>query len=167
MLRIGFDGAWRLATFGVVACLLTQAVNAASAPRFAGIAFVDSSVTALGSRATLPAGVKIHAPGSRITGTDGCPTNRYMTDGLIVAIIEYSGAPTAASLAVVRNPASGGRFENAPYYLDLNPGRTLQYLGPIFENGTYELKVTSGLGQAKNLEAGGNFTLARNCPQLR
>src|SRR5271169_3457502 len=49
-----------------------------------GFAFVDSSVTGQGSKAKLPAGTKIYPNGARITGTDGCPTTRYQTDGLIV-----------------------------------------------------------------------------------
>jgi hypothetical protein len=90
-----------------------------------------------------------------------------MTDGLIVAVIDYDGPPTAGSLTLIRHPATGGNFTNAPYYLDINPGRTLQYLGPTFENGSYELKLTWGLGQAQNLSASASFTLARNCPPPR
>ena len=129
-----------------------------------GFAFVDGSVTGQGSRAQLPAGTRIYPPGSTITGTDGCPTNRYHTDGMIVAVIDYHGRPTAGSLAVTRHPASGGQFHNAPYYLDLDSGRTLQFLGPIFENGSYDIrfKYDFSLGQGKALSA--NFTLARSCP---
>jgi uncharacterized protein (DUF2141 family) len=129
-----------------------------------GFAFVDGSVTGQGSRAQLPAGTRIYPPGSTITGTDGCPTNRYHTDGMIVAVIDYHGRPTAGSLAVTRHPASGGTFSNAPYYLDLDSGRTLQFLGPIFENGSYDIrfKYDFSLGQGKALSA--NFTLARSCP---
>ena len=86
------------------------------------------------------AGTKIYPPSSTIAGTDGCPTTRYHTDGMIVAVIDYQGRPTAASLAVTRHPATGGQFQNAPYYLDLDPGRTLQFLGPIFENGSYDIR---------------------------
>ena len=39
----------------------------------------------------------IYPPGSKITGTDGCPTTRYHTDGMIVAVIDYQGRPTAGS----------------------------------------------------------------------
>jgi uncharacterized protein (DUF2141 family) len=129
-----------------------------------GFAFVDGSVTAQGSRAKLPAGTKIYPPGSTITGTDGCPTTRYHTDGMIVAVIDYQGRPTAASLAVTRHPATGGQFQNAPYYLDLDPGRTLQFLGPIFENGSYDIRFQYdySLGQGKTLSA--SFALARSCP---
>jgi len=129
-----------------------------------GFAFVDGSVTGQGSRAQLPAGTKIYPPGSTISGTDGCPTNRYHTDGMIVAVIDYHGRPTAGSLAVTRHPASGGQFQNAPYYLDLDSGRTLQFLGPIFENGSYDIRFEYdySLGQGKRLSAG--FTLARSCP---
>ena len=129
-----------------------------------GFAFVDGSVTGQGSRAKLPAGTRIYPPGSTITGTDGCPTTRYHTDGMIVAVIDYQGRPTAGSLAVTRHPASGGQFNNAPYYLDLDPGRTLQFLGPIFENGSYDVrfKYDFSLGQGKTLSA--RFALARSCP---
>ena len=128
-----------------------------------GFAFVDGSVTGQGSRAKLPTETKIYPPGSTITGTDGCPTTRYRTDGMIVAVIDYQGRPTAGSLAVTRHPASGGQFNNAPYYLDLDKGRTLQFLGPIFENGSYDvrLKYDFSLGQGKTVSA--TFALARNC----
>jgi uncharacterized protein (DUF2141 family) len=129
-----------------------------------GFAFVDGSVTGQGSRAKLPAATKIYPPGSTITGTEGCPTTRYRTDGMIVAVIDYQGRPTAGSLAVTRHPASGGQFNNAPYYLDLDTGRTLQFLGPIFENGSYDVrfKYDFSLGQGKTLSA--RFALARSCP---
>jgi len=128
-----------------------------------GFAFVDGSVTGQGSRAKLPTETKIYPPGSTITGTDGCPTTRYHTDGMIVAVIDYQGRPTAGSVAVTRHPASGGQFNNAPYYLDLDKGRTLQFLGPIFENGSYDVRLTYdfSLGQGKTVSAA--FALARNC----
>lgn len=135
--------------------------------KFAGIAFVDASVTSQGSRARLPEGAKIYPPDARIAGAEGCPTTRYGTDGLIVAVIDYVGRPTAGSLTVIRHPASGGRFANAPYYLDINPGRTLQFLGPISENGTYDMRLTWGLGGAQNPATSASFTLARNCPSVR
>jgi uncharacterized protein (DUF2141 family) len=130
----------------------------------AGFAFVDGSVTGQGSLAKLPPETKIYPPGSTISGTEGCPTTRYRTDGMIVAVIDYHGRPTAGSLAVTRHPASGGKFDNAPYYLDLDAGRTLQFLGPIFENGFYDVRFTYdfSLGQGKKLSA--TFALARNCP---
>jgi uncharacterized protein (DUF2141 family) len=128
-----------------------------------GFAFVDGSVTGQGSRAKLPTQTKIYPPGSTITGTDGCPTTRYRTDGMIVAVIDYQGRPTAGSVAVTRHPASGGQFNNAPYYLDLDPGRTLQFLGPIFENGSYDvrLRYDFSLGQGKTVSA--TLALARSC----
>ena len=143
------------------------AADAAGTAKIAGIAFVDSSVTGQGSRAQLPAKATIYPSGTRITGTAGCSTNRYHTDGLIVAVIDYDGSPTAGSLQVTRQPANGGTFNDAPYYLDINQGRVLQYLGPIFDNGNYSLHLTWGLGQAKNSQAAASFALARNCPQPR
>jgi polyisoprenoid-binding protein YceI len=129
-----------------------------------GIAFVDSTVTGHGAKAQLPPGTRIYPPGSQITGTTGCPTNRYHTDGEIVAVIDYTGQPTAASLAVTRHPASGGNFQDAPYYIDLDPGRTLQFIGPIFDNGSYDLHLESGFAQAHPIKIDGSFTLARQCP---
>ena len=128
-----------------------------------GFAFVDSSVTSMGSRAKLPAGTKIYPSGSKITGTEGCPTNRYHTDGMIVAVIDYQGRPTAASVTIAEHPASGGNFERAPYYIDLNSGRTLQYLGPIFDNGTYDIlfSYNYNLGNAKTATA--TLILDRTC----
>jgi uncharacterized protein (DUF2141 family) len=133
-------------------------------PVLAGFAFVDSSVTGQGSRAKLPSGTKISPPGSTITGTDGCPTTPHHTDGLIVAVIDYHGRPTAGSLTVTRHPATGGQFKDAPYYLDLDPGPTLQYLGPIFENGSYDVRFQYdySLGRGKMVSAA--FVLARSCP---
>ena len=154
----------RILAICLVPHLAMQSAEAAAGARLAGIAFVDSSVTSQGSRAQLPAGAKIYPPGSEIAGTTGCPTTPYHTDGLIVAVIDYDGSPTAAAVAVIRHPASGGRFENAPYHLDLNAGRTLQYLGPIFENGRYEIHMTWGFAGAQTTATEAEFTLARQCP---
>ncbi len=82
---------------------------------------------------------------------------------MIVAVIDYQGRPTAGSVTVTRHPARGGQFENAPYYLDLDKGRTLQFLGPIFENGSYDVRLQYdfSLGQGKTVS--GTFVLARSC----
>jgi hypothetical protein len=140
------------------------AASADADASLAGFAFVGSGVTAQGRRANLPPGTKIYPPGSKITGTDGCPTNRYHTDGMIVAVIDYQGSPTAGSVQVTRHPARGGDYQNAAYYLDLDKGRILQFLGPIFENGSYDVqfKYDFTLGTGKTLAA--SFTLARSCP---
>ncbi len=132
--------------------------------RITGFAFVDSSVTSQGSAAQLPADAKIFPPGTRVTGTEGCPTSAFRTDGLIVAVIDYRGRPTAGSVTVSAVPAPqfGGR---PPYYLDLNAGRTLQFLGPVPDNGTYRVKLDYFLGQAENRSTSADFTLDRNCPQ--
>ena len=73
-------------------------------------------------------------------------------------------AARCGNLHATRHPASGGQFQNAPYYLDLDSGRTLQFLGPIFENGSYDIRFQYdySLGQGKALSA--NFTLARSFP---
>ena len=140
------------------------AASADANASLAGFAFVGSGVTAQGRRANLPPGTKLYPPGSKITGTDGCPTNRYHTDGMIVAVIDYQGGQTAGSVRVTRHPARGGDYQDAAYYLDLDKGRILQFLGPIFENGSYDVvfKYDFTLGTGKALSA--SFTLARSCP---
>jgi len=145
-----------------VAALIPRTASADSGG-LTGFAFVDSSVTGMGSQAKLPAGAKIYPPGSKITGTEGCPTNRYHTDGMIVAVIDYQGRPTAGSVTITEHHAGGGDFERAPYYIDLNSGRTLQYLGPIFGNGTYDVvfSYNYNLGQAKTVST--KLTLDRSC----
>jgi hypothetical protein len=140
----------------------------ASDVTLAGFAFVDSAVTGQGSRAKLPSGARVYPPGSKVTGTDGCPTNRYRTNGLLVAVIDYIGRPTSASLTVISHPTGGERLVRAPYYLDLDPGRKLQFLGPIFENGAYEVELkydfSGPKGEGKS--AAGQLTLARACPPI-
>ena len=128
-----------------------------------GFAFVDSSVTGMGSQAKLPAGAKIYPPGSKVTGVEGCPTNRYHTDGMIVAVIDYQGRPTAGSVTITEHPARGGNFERAPYYIDLNSGRTLQYLGPIFENGIYDVLFSYDYNTGIAKKSSATLTLDRSC----
>ncbi len=142
---------------------LTPRTASADGGAVTGFAFVDSSVTGMGSQAKLPAGAKIYPPGSKITGTEGCPTNRYHTDGMIVAIIDYQGRPTAANITLTEHPATGGNFERAPYYIDLNAGRTLQYLGPIFDNGTYDVKFSYSYNLRNAKTSSTTLTLARSC----
>jgi hypothetical protein len=133
----------------------------------AGFAFVGSNVTGQGSMAKLPAGTKIYPPGSKVTGTDGCPTNPYYTDGLPVVIIDYQGRSTAGSVAVTRRPATGGRFDDAPYYLDVNSGRTIQYLGPIFINGSYDVRFTYSYNEGLQKSVSTTLVLARSCGPTR
>jgi hypothetical protein len=80
-------------------------------------------------------------------------------------VIDYHGRPTAGSVAVTRHPASGGQFDNAPYYLDLDSGRTLQFLGPIFENGSYDVHLEYDYSGGPGKKVSGTFTLARSCPR--
>ena len=143
---------------------MADATRSLGGASLAGFAFVDGSVTAQGHRAKLPAATKIYPPGSTITGTDGCPTTRYRTDGMIVAVIDYQGRPTAGSVTVIRHPARGGQFENAPYYLDLDRGRTLQLLGPIFENGSYDVRLKYDFSSGQGNMVSARFVLARSCP---
>ncbi len=159
-------------SFAVVIGLLAGATSsnalAESLLRLTGIAFVDSSVTGQGSKARLPEGTKIYPLGTKITGTVGCPTTPYRTDGLIVAVIDYEGRPAAASIALTRSSTVAGQSARAPYYLNLDAGRTLQYLGPVFDNAIYNLKLTSNvLTQTKIDEVTGSFELARACSALR
>jgi hypothetical protein len=132
--------------------------------RITGFAFVDSSVTGQGSAAQLPSNAQIFPPGTRVTGTTGCPSSSFRTDGLIVAVIDYRGRPTAGSVTVSAVPAPqfGGR---PPYYLDLDTGRTLQFLGPVVDNGTYRVTLDYYLGQAQARSTAAEFALDRNCPQ--
>jgi hypothetical protein len=83
---------------------------------------------------------------------------------MIVAVIDYQGEAMPWKVAVTRHPASGGQYENAPYYLDLQKGRLLQFLGPIFENGSYDVSFEYDftLGQGKTVST--TFVLARSCP---
>jgi hypothetical protein len=158
----------RLATALVLAATVTlcSCANAQDedGARITGFAFVDSSVTGQGSAAQLPANAKIFPPGARITGTEGCPSSAFRTDGLIVVVIDYRGRPSAGSVTVSAVPAPqfGGR---PPYYLDLDTGRTLQFLGPLPDNGTYRVKLDYFLGQAESRSTAADFTLARSCPQ--
>lgn len=151
-------------TFAAFALAIATATApaCAAAPRIVGIAFVDSSVTGMGSRAHLPPGATIVPAGGRVTGTMGCPTDQYGTTGLIVAVIDYDGRPTAGSLTITAHTA-GGTFARAPYYLDINPGRTLQFLGPVRKNGTYDLKLSWGFGGVNQPDVTAHFTLARSC----
>jgi hypothetical protein len=128
-----------------------------------GIAFVDASVTSEGSRAVLPSGTKVLQMGSTVTGTEGCPTTPYQTDGLIVAVIDYRGRPTKASVTVTRYLGDGQPVRRAPYHLDLDGGRTLQFLGPIFDNGNYDLELSYFFGLGNEKKMTGSFKLARSC----
>jgi hypothetical protein len=117
----------------------------------------------MGSRAKLPDGTKIYPSGSTLTGTEGCATNQYHTDGNPVVVIDYMGRPTAGNVQVTRHPARGGSFANAPYQMDVDPGRILQNLGPIFENGSYDVVFQWDYSQGKPQMASAKLTLNRSC----
>ena len=158
-------------SFVVVAALAVAAAVAVAAEttgpsvaKVAGFAFVDSSVTGQGSRAVLPEGARVYPPGSTVSGADGCPTEPHGTDGLLVAVIDYEGHPSAGSLTVTREPERGGKFTGAPYFLDLGAGRKLQALGPIFDNGTCTVELTYGVGAGASKTASGALVLRRTCP---
>jgi hypothetical protein len=82
---------------------------------------------------------------------------------MIVAVIDYQGRPTAASVTIRETRDSGGIFLTAPYYIDLNSGRTLQYLGPIFENGTYDVLFSYNYNMGASKSASAKFVLDRSC----
>ena len=82
---------------------------------------------------------------------------------MIVAVIDYTGRPTAASVTVRENPDSGGIFLRAPYYMDLDSGRTLQYLGPIFDNGTYDVVFSYNFNLGNEKKVSGTLILERSC----
>ncbi|HUA33601.1 MAG TPA: hypothetical protein VMA09_08340 [Candidatus Binataceae bacterium] len=128
-----------------------------------GFAFVDSSVTSQGSRAQLSSATKIYPPGSRVTGTEGCPTNRYHTDGMPILVFDYQGRPTSGSVTIVEHPARGGEFSRAPYYLDIDPGRRLQNLGPIFDNGSYDVRLDYHYAEGATKETSATLILDRTC----
>jgi hypothetical protein len=123
-------------------------------------------VTAGGHYTPLPAGTAIYSSGSTISGATGCPTNRYGTDGMIVVVIDYNGRPTAGSLTLIRHPATGGNFTDAPYMMDLNPGRYLQTIGPYTVNGSYEVQMSYDYSLGPGQKTSATFTLARNCPAV-
>ncbi len=140
-----------------------QAAASASGGKITGFAFVDSSVTGQGAKAKLPAGTKIYPSGSTVSGTDGCPTTRYRTDGQPVVIIDYTGRSTAGSVTITRHPATGGDFTDAPYYIDLDPGRTLQNLGPIHDNGTYDIVFSYDYNTGQGHKTSAKLVLNRSC----
>jgi hypothetical protein len=144
--------------------LLRKPDAADASATIAGIAFVDSSVTGQGTKATLPSGTKVYPLGSTVSGTDGCPTTKYRTDGLIVAVIDYDGRPTSANLKLAERRTSGRTVGRAPYYIDLNPGRTLQVLGPVFENGSYDMAFEYNYAQGATQKLTASFELSRSCP---
>ena len=132
-----------------------------------GLAFVDSSVTARGGRAALPSGTTVYRPGSTIGGVTGCPTSSFGQDGLMVLVLDYAGGPTSASITTTITPPEGGQgFTVAPYYLDLDPGQRVQFLGPRNQNGTYDILVEYGYARATGFpKLNARFTLNRTCQQ--
>ena len=140
------------------------ASSSSSGVKIDGFAFVGSGVTSQGAQAQLPAGTKIYSSGSQVTGTDGCPTNQYNTDGNFVFVFDYSGRPTAGSLTVTRHPSTGGNFTDAPYYMDIDSGRRLQTLGPYTQNGTYDVLLQWDYATGAGNKATASITLNRTCP---
>jgi hypothetical protein len=143
-----------------------SAVASAQRAKLVGFAFVSANVTSQGSRAKLPRGTKIFPTGSRLTGKTACPRHyggSTPLDGLLVVILDYAGPRTAGTATLTFTPAGSGRagFPDAPYQLDVDPGRTLQYLGPRTQNGRYAVDVQL-FGSAPQRLAG-RIVLARRC----
>jgi hypothetical protein len=86
---------------------------------------------------------------------------------LIVAVIDYDGRPTSASLTLTEHRAAGDTINRAPYHLDLDPGRKLQFLGPVFENGTYDMTFEWDYSLGAGQRTTASFTLRRACPSPR
>ena len=164
-MRVRFTGdAWHSPAVSRTFTIAFKAPASATSDLKIGLAFVDSSVTARGHNG-LPTGIPVFRPGSTITGSTGCPTNSFGQDGLMVLVLDYAGAPTSASATTTITPLEGGSgFTVAPYYLDLNPGQSTQYLGPRDQNGTYDILVEYGYARATGFpKINVRFTLNRNC----
>ena len=130
-----------------------------------GLAFVDSSVTARGGRGALSSGTTVFPPGATVTGATGCPTSSTGEDGLMVLVMDYNGPPTSAAVTTtISSPETGIGFSVAPYYLDLNAGRRVQFLGPRHQNGTYDILVEYGYASASGFpKLTARFVLDRSC----
>lgn len=130
-----------------------------------GLTFLDATVTAAGAHAALPKSAVVYPPGSTITGVTGCPSSSFGQDGRMTLVLDYGGPPTSASVTTTITSSGEGPFTVAPYYLDLNAGQRLQYLGPRSQNGTYDIVVEYGYATASGfpkIEA--RFVLDRTCP---
>lgn len=85
----------------------------------------------------------------------------------MVLVLDYAGGPTSASITTTITPPEGGQgFTVAPYYLDLDPGQRVQFLGPRNQNGTYDILVEYGYARATGFpKLNARFTLNRTCQQ--
>ena len=68
--------------------------------------------------------------------------------------------------AITRLPATDLSSQRPPRYLDLDPGRKLQYLGPLSANGAYSVALEYFLGEAATKSDTAELTLDRNCPEV-
>ena len=102
-----------------------------------------------------------------MSGTFGCPTSPFGQDGLMVLVLDYNGPPTTASvMTTITGPDDSQGFSVAPYYLDLNQGRQVQYLGPRTENATYDVTVEYSYATATGFpKLTARFVLNRSCRQ--
>ena len=153
-------------TFAIIAACYMAAMipctASADGGSITGFAFVDSSVTGMGSRAELPAGTKVYPPGSKSPAPKDAHESvpHRWNDRRSHRL---PGPSNRRGVTITEHPATGGSFERAPYYIDLDSGRTLQYLGPMFSNGTYDVlfSYSYNLGAAKKSTA--ELVLARSC----
>jgi hypothetical protein len=133
--------------------------GSSGATKIVGIVFLDSAVIN-GGTARVPAGARIYPAGSTITGATGCQTTP--TNGQMYLIFDYSGTPTAGEIDLTAPVSGGGSYPHAPIELDVNPGRTVQFLGtPLPINGTYKLQLQLLGLHPRTLTAA--FKLARSC----
>lgn len=84
-------------------------------------------------------------------------------DGIPVVVVDYTGRPTAGNVQVTRHLSTGGNFADAPYYMDVNPGRIVQNLGSIFANGSYDVVFTYDYSLGEGPTASAKFALNRSC----
>ena len=133
--------------------------STSGATKILGIVFLDTAAMN-GGPASVPAGKKIYPIGSTVTGSTGCQTTP--TNGQMYLVFDYSGAPTAGEIDLTAPVAGGGTYPQAPIEMDVNAGRTVQFLGtPAPINGTYSLKLQLLGLHPQTLTA--TFKLARSC----
>ena len=131
----------------------------AGGTKIVGIVFLDTAASN-GGAATVPAGATIYPPGATVSGATGCQTTP--TNGQMYLVFDYAGAPTAGEIDLTYPLSGGGSYPEAPIELDVNPGRTVQFLGlPQPLNGTYSLSLQLLGLHPQTLHA--TFRLARSC----
>ena len=127
--------------------------------KLVGIVFLDTAALN-GGPARVPPGAKVYPLGPTISGAVGCQTTP--TNGQLYLVFDYAGAPTAGELRVTYPTPGGGSYQEAPIPIDVNAGRTVQFLGlPTPQNGRYQLSLQLMGLHPRTLTA--TFRLARSC----